>query len=418
MKIAVVGSGISGLASAWLLNQKHEVTLFEAANYLGGHTNTVDVTLEGVTHPVDTGFLVHNDLTYPNLIQLFKHLDVETYDTEMSFSVKLPDHNVEWAGSSLSTVFGQKRNLIRLAFLRMLIDLLRFNSRAQQHLLVSRQKGLALGELLDQEGYSSVLRDWYLLPMAAAIWSCSPEEILRFPAETFLNFCINHRLLQVEGRPQWRTIAGGGRAYVKRMAASIDTRLNHVIERVTRSEKGVELTSGGVAHQFDAVIFATHAPDTLRMLADADEQEKQVLGAVGYQANTAVLHTDARFLPERESLWSAWNYLSTGESDQTVCVTYLLNKLQRLPFNSPVMVTLNPPETMQPEHEIARYHYDHPVFDQVAIAAQSALPQIQGRNRAWFCGAWCGYGFHEDGLKSALRVTADFDVEAPWPVVL
>lgn len=418
MKIAVVGSGISGLASAWLLNQRHDVTLFEAADYLGGHTNTVDVTLEGQTHPVDTGFLVHNDLTYPNLIQLFKHLDVATYDTEMSFSVKLPDHDVEWAGSSLATVFGQKRNLIRFAFLRMLMDLLRFNRQAHQHLLVSRQRGLMLGELLDEEGYSKVLRDWYLLPMAAAIWSCSPDEILRFPAETFLNFCINHRLLQVEGRPQWRTIVGGGRSYVSRMAAGLNVKLNHPVERVIRLEQGVELACGGVAHHFDAVIFATHAPDTLRMLVDADADEQSVLRAVGYQSNTAVLHTDAAFLPERESLWSAWNYLSTGTDQSAVCVTYLLNKLQQLPFKTPVMVTLNPPLDQPPRNPIAHYHYDHPVFDQAAIAAQGRLPTIQGRRAAWFCGAWCGYGFHEDGLKSALRVTADFDVEAPWSVVL
>lgn len=239
-----------------------------------------------------------------------------------------------------------------------------------------------------------------------------------FPAETFLSFCINHRLLQVEGRPQWRTIVGGGRSYVSRMAASLNVKLNHPIERVRRLENGVELACGGVAHHFDAVIFATHAPDTLRMLVDTDADEQAVLGAVGYQSNTAVLHTDAAFLPERESLWSAWNYLSTGEEDSVVCVTYLLHKLQQLPFKTPVMVTLNPPADRQPQNQIASYHYDHPVFDQAAIAAQSKLSGIQGRRAAWFCGAWCGYGFHEDGLKSALRVAADFDVEAPWPVIL
>ena len=418
MNIAVVGSGISGLASAWLLNRGHAVTLYEAADYPGGHTHTVDVTLEGVTHPVDTGFLVHNDLNYPNLVQLFEHLQVATYDSEMSFSVKLPQLDLEWAGSNLGTVFGQKRNLLRPTFWRMLGDLLRFNQRAEKMLAMAERERLSLGELLQREGYSDLLRDWYLVPMAAAIWSSPPGEILRFPATTFLRFCLNHRLLQVEGRPQWLTIAGGGRSYVERMVEGLDLRLNSPVERVTRGETGIELESSEVVHRHDAVVFATHAPDTLRMLTDADPQEKAVLGAVGYQPNLAVMHSDRRFLPERPSLWSAWNSLSTDQSEQPVCVTYLLNRLQRLPFETPLMVTLNPPDSLQPEGEIARYHYDHPLFDQAAIDAQQQLPSIQGRNRTWFCGAWCGYGFHEDGLKSALRVVADFDVEVPWEVVL
>lgn len=418
MRIAVVGSGISGLASAWLLNSRYRVTLYEAADYPGGHTHTADVTLGGETHPVDTGFLVHNDLTYPNLIRLFQHLGVETYDSEMSFSVKLPGHGLEWAGSNLRTVFGQKRNLLRPAFWRMLRELLRFNSRAEMMLLRAEHQHLTLGELLEQEGYTEVLKEWYLLPMAAAIWSCAPGDILRFPAATFLRFCINHRLLQVEGRPRWRSIAGGGRAYVERLVEGLDLRLNSPVEQVTRTERGVELVCGGSADTYDRVVFATHAPDTLAMLADADDDERSLLEAVAYQPNRAVLHTDRRFLPERNSLWSAWNYLATESSDTPVCVTYLLNRLQRLPFDSPLMVTLNPPAHLQPEGEIAAYRYDHPLFDQAAIDAQRRLDTIQGRRGAWFCGAWCGYGFHEDGLKSALRVAADFDVEAPWPVVL
>ncbi|MCW8906826.1 MAG: FAD-dependent oxidoreductase, partial [Sedimenticola sp.] len=403
---------------AWLLDKEHQVTLYEAADYPGGHTNTVDVTMEGGTHPVDTGFLVHNDLTYPNLVQLLEHLQVATYDSEMSFSVKLPQLDLEWAGSNLGTVFGQRRNLLRPAFWRMLGDLLRFNRRAEKMLAMAERERLSLGELLQREGYSDVLRDWYLVPMAAAIWSSPPGEILRFPAATFLRFCLNHRLLQVEGRPQWRTIVGGGRSYVERMIEGLDLRLNSPVERVTRTETGIDLVSGGVVHHHDAVVFATHAPDTLRMLTDADPEEQAVLGAVGYQPNLAVMHTDRRFLPERPPLWSAWNSLSTEHPGQPVCVTYLLNRLQRLPFETPLMVTLNPPDSLQPEGEIARYHYDHPLFDQSAIDAQQRLPSIQGRNRAWFCGAWCGYGFHEDGLKSALRVVADFDVEVPWEVVL
>lgn len=418
MKIAVVGSGISGLSAAWLLNARHEVALYEAADYLGGHTNTVDVTLNGTTYPVDTGFLVHNDLTYPNLIQLFEHLGVETHATEMTFSVNLPDRDIEWAGSSLATLFAQKRNLLRLQFLLMLREVLDFNAKAHGLLNWSEQHRATLGGLLDAHGYSEFFRQSYLLPMAAAIWSSSPAQILDFPAATFLRFCINHRLLQIEGRPQWRSIVGGGRQYVRKMAAALDVRLGQRVDRVTRRAGAVQLISQGDVQDYDAVVFATHAPDTLNMLTDADDVERTLLESVRYQPNLAILHTDRRFLPCRESLWSAWNYLSRGDGGGSVCVTYLLNRLQRLPFQTPLMVTLNPSKDMFPRGEISRFHYDHPIFDQAAIDAQTRLPLLQGRNRTWFCGAWCGYGFHEDGLKSALRVAADLGVEAPWPAVL
>lgn len=418
MKIAVVGSGISGLSAAWLLHRKHQVTLHEAAGYLGGHTNTVDVTLDGATHPVDTGFLVHNDLTYPNLIKLFEMLGVETHATEMTFSVSQPERNIEWAGSSLATVFAQKRNLLRLYFWRMLQEIVTFNSKSHKLLEWSERQRVTLAGLLDEHGYSTAFRQGYLLPMAAAIWSSSPAEILAFPAATFLRFCINHRLLQIEGRPEWRSIVGGGREYVAKMAKSLDVRLNYPVDRVMRRQDGVELTSRGVTSRYDALILATHAPDSLAMLKDADSREQALLGSVKYQPNLAILHTDRRFLPQRESLWSAWNYRSLGEEGNSVCVTYLLNRLQKLPFDTPLMVTLNPPRGMEPAGEIARFDYDHPIFDQAAIDAQTDLASIQGRNRTWFCGAWCGYGFHEDGLKSALRIIGDFGVEAPWPVTL
>ena len=418
MKIAVIGGGISGLSSAWLLRQSHQVTLFEAADYLGGHTHTVDVTLDGVTHGVDTGFLVFNKLTYPNLIQLFDRLGIEAHPTEMSFAVRLPDVGLEWAGSSLSTVFGQKRNLLRLRIWKMLMEILSFNARADRLLVYAEQQGLTLGALLKSQGYSRWFSDWYLLPMAAAIWSSSPKDILDFPAASFLRFCLNHHLLQVNDRPEWLSVLGGARRYVRRMAEALDVRLNSPVQQVLRGKDGVDLTCGGEVSRYDAVIFATHAPDTLRILADADESERHLLGSIGYQPNVAVLHTDCSFLPQRESLWSAWNYLAQEREDQAVCVTYLLNRLQRLPFKTPVMVTLNPPQGKTIEGEIARYNYDHPVFDQAAIDAQRQLPQLQGQNRTWYCGAWCGYGFHEDGLKSALRIMKDFDVEAPWPAVL
>ena len=417
-RVAVIGSGISGLSAAWLLSGSHRVTLYEAAGYLGGHSNTVDVRLDGCVHPVDTGFLVHNDLTYPNLIQLFERLGVETYKTDMSFSVNHPELDMEWAGSSLATVFAQRRNLVRLQFWRMLQEIIHFNARAGRLLEWSERRRVTLGELLDERGYSHVFRQWYLLPMAAAIWSSSPAEILQFPASTFLRFCINHRLLQIEGRPEWRSIVGGSRAYVEKMAKSFDARLNCPVRSVVRRTGGVTLTTDAGPEEYDAVIFSTHAPDTLRMLEDADAEERAILGAFGYQPNLAILHTDRSFLPRRQSLWSAWNYMSTGDEESPVCVTYLLNVLQRLPFETPLMVTLNPAPGQMPRGEIARFRYDHPVFDQGAIDAQARLTAIQGRGGAWFCGAWAGYGFHEDGLKSTLRIIGDFGVQAPWDVTL
>lgn len=418
MNIAIIGGGISGLSAAWLLNQKHRVTLFESADYLGGHTNTVDVMLEGQVHPVDTGFLVHNTLTYPNLIQMFEHLGVETYASDMSFSVQVADKQLEWAGTNLRTVFGQSRNILRPSFWRMVSDILKFNQRAEMHLTWSEQRGASLGELLNHSGYSEPFRDWYLLPMAAAIWSSSPKDILSFPASTFLHFCLNHRLLQVNDRPQWRTIVGGGRSYVEKMAKDLDVRLSAHVTSVRRDSQRVYLVAHNEEHEFDAVVLGTHAPDTLNMLVDATKQERSVLSAIPYQRNTAVLHTDPSFLPHRKSLWSAWNYLSTSNSSDALCVTYWLNKLQNLPFEQPVMVTLNPPKGFSPKRPLAVYDYAHPVFDQGAIHAQTELANIQGQQNTWFCGAWCGYGFHEDGLKSALRVVQSFDVEVPWNIQL
>nr|WP_315468297.1 FAD-dependent oxidoreductase [uncultured Undibacterium sp.] len=422
-KIAVIGAGISGLASAYFLQRQHEITLFEANNYLGGHTNTVDIDLDGKILVVDTGFLVFNDQTYPNLIALFAELGIDSYGTDMSFGVSLNDGELEWAGTNLDTVFAQRKNLLSPSFLGMIKDILRFNRDAANNLKSSIESGITLGQLLREQKYNPAFANNYLIPMAAAIWSSSPKDILEFPARTFLRFCINHALLQVNDRPQWRTVQNGARSYVKKIAETLkDIRLKSPVTVVKRTEHGVMVTSNGNTELFDQVIFATHAPDTLRMLTDPSEAEFQLLSKVRYQANTAYLHTDISLLPRSKKVWSAWNYIghtgngkSTGASDtQSVCVSYLLNQLQRLDTQTPVIVTLNPVHEPQAESVFAQFEYDHPVFDQKAIESQADLSSIQGHNKAWFAGAWTGYGFHEDGLKSALRVIKQFDLSPTW----
>ncbi|AZN37581.1 NAD(P)/FAD-dependent oxidoreductase [Iodobacter ciconiae] len=414
-KIAVIGAGISGLASAYLLNRKHDVCLFEAGDYLGGHSNTVDISVNGISHPVDTGFLVLNDKTYPNLVALLAELGVATYSTDMSFGVSMDEGQLEWAGTNLDAVFAQRRNLCSPRFWGMLKDILRFNKAAYVNLARAGNRGETLGQLLDAGGYGQLFREAYLLPMAAAIWSSSPKDILGFPALTFLRFCINHSLLQVNGRPQWQTVQGGSRSYVQRIAATLpDIRLNTPVLGVRRDANGVRVLTASGESRFDIVVFAGHAPDTLSILEDASPAEQKLLSAVRYQPNTAYLHLDERQLPRNKKVWSAWNYLGGAAVDgqRPVCVSYLLNQLQNLPFENPVVVTLNP--FKKPDLVIAQFEYQHPIMDQPAIDAQLRLPQLQGRNRTWFAGAWTGYGFHEDGLKSALRVAADFDVLPAW----
>lgn len=418
--IAVIGSGISGLASAYFLSRQHKVTLFEAANYLGGHTNTVEIALEGKTQLVDTGFLVFNQRTYPNFIALLAELQVASYASNMSFGISLDDGRLEWAGTNLNTVFAQRKNLLSPSFISMLREILRFNGDAELNLARCRVSGISLGTLLQQGRYSKQFQNAYLLPMAAAIWSSSPQDILDFPATTFLQFCLNHALLQVNDRPQWLTVQDGGRSYVRKIAAQLqDIRLNTPVLAAQRTAQGVLLQHKGGAEAFDAVVFATHAPDTLRILQDASQAESRILQAQRYQANTAYLHTDTALLPKNQRTWSAWNYLgsSTHTSQASVCVTYLLNQLQNLALKQPVMVTLNPSKAPAPAKVLAKFDYDHPIFDQAAIDAQLALSQIQGKHRLWFAGAWTGYGFHEDGLKSALRVAADFGLAPAWAKV-
>ncbi|MCK6390257.1 MAG: FAD-dependent oxidoreductase [Azonexus sp.] len=421
-RIAVVGAGISGLASAWLLSSKYHVTLFEAGEYLGGHTNTVDVTLEGKTHPVDTGFLVFNERTYPNLIAMFAHLGVESVETEMSFAVSLDTPELEWAGSNLATVFGQKRNLLRPMFWRMLSDILRFNRESTAWLAAHDGDAGTLDAFLRAGRYSAAFADWYLLPMAAAIWSCPTGQMRDMPLASFVRFCHNHGLLQIFDRPSWRTVRGGGREYVKRLAAGLkDIRLACPVLNVRHEGSGLCVTHAQGSERFDQVVMACHSDQALAILGEAaSPAQAAVLSAIRYQPNRAVLHTDAALLPKRKALWSAWNYFagSVQEGEQPVGVSYLINRLQPLPFDTPVVVTLNPVREPDPAKVIAEFDYAHPVFDAAAIAAQQRLIddfwRIQGRGGIWLAGAWGSYGFHEDGLKSALRVANALAVQAPW----
>jgi predicted NAD/FAD-binding protein len=417
-RIAVVGSGISGLAAAWLLGRRHEVTLFEADARLGGHSNTVDVTLEGRTHPVDTGFLVFNERTYPNLMAMFEQLGVASVETEMSFAVSLQDPDLEWAGSSLLTVFGQKRNLLRRPFWAMLSDILRFNRESSAWIATHPNQRSSLREFLAAGHYGSSFSDWYLLPMAAAIWSCPTGQMLDMPLATFVRFCQNHGLLQVFDRPLWRTVKGGSREYVRRMAAKLrEVRLACPVLAVTRDGAQLRVDHGGGSDRFDHVVMACHSDQTLAILGPtATAAQRDVLAAIRYQANRALLHTDTRLLPRDPRLWSAWNYFS-GRGDpgtRPVGVSYLINRLQPLPFKTPVVVTLNPAFEPDPAKVIAEFDYAHPIFDGPAIAAQQRLAAAQGQNGVWLAGAWGGYGFHEDGLNSALRVANGLGVRAPW----
>ena len=421
MKIAVVGSGIAGLAVAHGLRTQADVTLFEAGDYFGGHTHTVDITLDGpagpVTHGVDTGFLVFNERTYPNLIQLLADLEVTTAKSDMSFSVQVPGaaggRALEWSGSSLSTVFAQRSNLFNWRFLRMLRDVLRFNQLATDIAVRNAEAELMqpLSDFLRQHALSEEFRDWYFLPMLGCIWSCPTDQMLQFPVATMIRFCHNHGLIQVSNRPQWWTVAGGARHYVDKIVSGIpDKRLNSPVQHITRDTGGVSVTSNGQTERFDKVVLASHSDQSLAMLSDATSAEVDALSAIRYQPNRAFLHTDTSVLPQQRRAWAAWNYeraapaQSARREETRVCLHYLINLLQPVPFAQPVVVSLNPLREIEARHVHGVFDYAHPVFDLAAIRAQNLMPALQGRQHTYFCGAWMGYGFHEDGLKSGLDV--------------
>jgi len=417
-RIAVVGSGISGLAVAYGLRDLAQVTLFEAGRHFGGHAHTVDMTLDGVTHGVDTGFLVFNQRTYPNLIGLFRQLGVESAPSDMSFSVQVPASGLEWSGSNLNAVFAQRRNLLRPRFWHMLGDIGRFNRLATGIALRSADHEMAqpLGEFLAVHRFSASFRDDYLLPMIACIWSCPTDQMMHFPIATLIRFCHNHGLIQVTDRPQWFTVRGGSKRYVARMIERIaDVRPNTPVRRVRRvppgaGTAGVWLDTDAGSGRFDEVVLACHSGQSLALLDQPTLLEREVLGAIRTHGNRAVLHTDTSVLPRRHRAWAAWNYersADAGQEQSGVCLHYLINRLQPLPFKTQVIVSLNPVREPRAETVYGVYDYAHPVFDLAAIAAQRRLPELQGRGHLWYCGAWTRYGFHEDGLASGLTVVRD-----------
>ena len=414
-RIAVIGAGVSGLTAAWLLADKHDVHLFEAGDYAGGHTNTEQVEAGGRTWPVNTGFIVFNDWTYPNFIKLMDRLGVASEVSNMSFSVDCHASGLQYNGTSLNTLFAQRRNLFNLNFLKMIREILRFNKETRADLAAGTiPDGETLGEYLNRNGYSRYFRNYYIVPMGAAIWS-APEIVLeQFPIRFFLQFFNNHGMLSVDDRPTWRVISGGSATYVNRMMDKLGerTHLNSPVTSVKRDEEGVTLVANGQEHRFDQVIFGCHSDQALAMLDDATDDERSILGAIAYQKNDVVLHTDASVLPSNRLAWAAWNYMIPEHSTQPVSVTYNMNVLQNFDDAPETFcVTLNRSRDINPEKVIKRFEYDHPVFTLGAVAAQERYDDIGNRNRTHFCGAYWFNGFHEDGVRSALRVTRAFGVE-------
>lgn len=411
MKIAVIGSGISGLGTSLILSPKHETHVFEAARRLGGHANTVSVRDGNSDVPVDTGFLVYNELNYPHLTAMFRHLGVATADSDMTLSLRVLAKNLEWCGTDLNTVFAQRRNIFNLDFHRMLRAILRFHREAEQNLLLARENGWTLGGLLRARQFPKIFATDYLLPMGAAIWSTPEEGMLEFPAETFLQFFINHRLLQWNGRPQWRTVRGGSIEYVK----AIQKNLKHVhlaspVRAVSRKDGKVILRLDSGEQVFDRVIFATHAPVTARMLVDASSAERAILEAFRTEANTAILHRDAGAMPRNKRCWASWN--AVAEPEGKASLTYFMNRLQPLASPRELFLTLNPKN--QPNEVERVIDYEHPRFDFKAIRAQKELDGIQGLGGVYYAGAWTRYGFHEDGLLSAVKVAGLLGERPPW----
>lgn len=418
MKLAIIGSGISGLVAAYRLHVDHEITVFEANSYPGGHTNTVDVELDGEQHAIDTGFIVFNDWTYPNFMGLLSELGVTSRPTTMSFSVRNDRTGLEYNGHSLNTVFAQRRNLLRPRFYRMLLDIARFNREARR-LVIECDNETTVGQFLRKHGYSREFADQYLLPMGAAIWSCPTGQLAEFPIRFIVEFYHNHGLLSIRNRPTWRFIVGGSETYVRAMTRGFHNRirLRTPIQRVRRIAGGVIVTPcGRESEQFDHVIFACHSDQALRILGeDATNAEHSILSAFPYSRNVAVLHTDSSVLPKARRAWASWNYRLTGDDAAPASVTYNMNILQKLPSRNTFCVTLNDESQIAPDRVLRRFEYHHPVFTTLRTAAQARHHELLNSNRTSFCGAYWGNGFHEDGVKSALAVVSALRPAAQRP---
>ncbi|MEM8647008.1 MAG: FAD-dependent oxidoreductase [Pseudomonadota bacterium] len=419
LSIAVIGAGISGLSAAWLLSKRHKVVLYEAGDYAGGHSNTIDVPVADGTCPVDTGFIVYNPPNYPNLCALFDHLNVPTKPAPMTFAVSMDGGAYEYSGTRLGGLFGQPSTLLNLNHWRMLKDILRFfrNAPADAERLPVEH---TLGAYLTQEGYSPSFVERHLMPMAGAIWSAPVDEMMHYPLRAFVRFFHNHGLLKVTNRPPWRTVEGGSREYVQRLLAdgAFEVRLSAPVRSVSRTPGGATVTDkAGHEARFDHVVLASHADQSLAMLSDASAEETSLLEAFSYTANLAVVHSDPKLMPRRKALWSSWNYMGGREGAGALTVSYWMNALQTLGIERDVFVTLNPAEEPEEAHKIAQFSYQHPLFTADALRAQEALWSLQGRANTWLCGSYFGAGFHEDGLQSGLAVAEDLGgLERPWQV--
>ena len=411
MNIAIIGSGISGLTSAYLLNRSHEITVFEASDWVGGHTHTVDVTVEGRSYAVDTGFIVFNDWTYPNFIRLLEQLGVGFKPTEMSFSVTDPDSGLEYNGNNLNSLFAQRRNLLSPGFWGMLRDIQRFNKEALRDLQEERiDINTTLDDYLKAGGYGERFILHYIVPMGAAIWSMSMADMLGFPLQLFVRFFKNHGLLSINNRPQWQVIEGGSSAYIEPLTASFRERirLNCAVTRVERDEEGVVIHSAAGIERFDKVVFACHSDQALKLLAAPSDAEQSILGALPYADNEVVLHTDTRLLPQRKLAWASWNYRLGGPGHTRAAVTYDMNILQGIQSDITFCVSLNQSAGISPFKVLAKYTYAHPQYSLAAVAAQGRWEELNGIEHTWYCGAYWANGFHEDGVVSALRVAHAF----------
>lgn len=421
-RVAVIGSGISGLSAAWLLSRKLDVTLYESEPRLGGHSNTVMVPTKNGVLPVDTGFIVYNERNYPNLVALFQEVGVPTAASNMSFAASLEGGKLEYSGSGFNGLIGQRGNVIRPRFWRMMRDILRFYREAPALLARADLHGVSLGEYLDRNDYAPAFVEDHLLPMGAAIWSTKARDMRAYPLLAFVRFFASHGLLSLADRPKWRTVLGGSQEYVRRLSSNFadNIRLRVAVRSIARDNGRVIVTDAkGHADSFTDVVIATHANQALAMLADANHQEQALLGAFRYTDNLAVLHSDENLMPRRKRVWSSWNYIGEGrdEDSQPLCVTYWMNRLQNLDMRHPLFVTLNPTRQIDPARVIGRYDYTHPLFDQKALDAQQQLWRLQGQRNTWFCGAYFGFGFHEDGLQSGLAAAESLaDVRRPWKV--